>query len=171
MAACNPEVIRETLTGYDSLPSPPEVDAMPRILVIDDDLSVGSAIQLMMARHGCDTVFVQSAAAGVRAFDISPFDSVMVDIFMPGVDGLETIKAFRERAPAVPIIAMSGFRFRNSNSGAPDYLALAAKFGATSCLRKPFTLQQLLEAVAGVVTQPASPRVAVSLIPEQGSVP
>lgn len=121
--------------------------AMTRVLVIDDDRSVGAAIQTMLTRYGYDTVLAPDAHAGVQAFESSTFDLVMVDIFMPGVDGLETIKDFRERAPTVPIVAMSGFRFRNSVATVPDYLGMAAKLGATCCLRKPFAPQQLMVAI------------------------
>src|ERR1700730_8736232 len=101
---------------------------MTRILIIDDDLSVGSAIQMMLHRQGYDTELASDARSGVQAFEASKFDVVMVDIFMPGMDGLETIKGFRERAPTVPIVAMSGFRFRNScTAPPPDFLGMAAK--------------------------------------------
>jgi CheY-like chemotaxis protein len=146
--------------------------AMTRILVIDDDLSIGAAIQLMLVRQGCETVFVQDADAGVRAFESSKFDAVMVDIFMPGMDGLETIKGFRERSPTIPIVAMSGFRFRNSKACAPNYLEIAAKLGATFCLRKPFTPEQLMVAInSGLDPAPPRGHVAATAIPEQGSAP
>ena len=120
---------------------------MTRVLVIDDDRSVGAAIQMMLARQDCDSVVAQDAQAGVQAFESSKFDVVIVDIFMPGLDGLETIKGIRERAPTVPIVAMSGFKFRNSMASAPDFLGMAAKLGATFCLRKPFAPQQLMAAI------------------------
>ncbi len=120
--------------------------AMTRVLVIDDDYSVGAAIQLTLARQGYDTVHVPDAHAGVQAFD-DRVHLVMVDIFMPGTDGLETIKDFRERTPTVPIVAMSGFRFRNFVPPVPDYLNMAAKLGATFCLRKPFAPEQLMTAI------------------------
>jgi DNA-binding response OmpR family regulator len=118
-----------------------------RVLIIDDDRSVGAAIQMMLARQDCDAVVAPDAQAGMRAFESSNFDVVMVDIFMPGLDGLETIKGIRERASTVPIVAMSGFRFRNSMACAPDFLGMAAKLGATFCLRKPFAPQQLIAAI------------------------
>ena len=101
----------------------------------------------MLDRQGYDTVLAPDAHAGIEAFESSKFDLVMVDIFMPEVDGLEAIKDFRGRAPSVPIVAMSGFRFRGSVTSAPDYLAMAAQLGATCCLRKPFALQQLMVAI------------------------
>jgi CheY-like chemotaxis protein len=92
-------------------------------------------------------VLADTGQLGVQAFESASFDAVMVDIFMPGMDGLETIKGFRERAPMVPIVAMSGFKFRDSLAPAPDFLAMAAKLGATYCLRKPFGVQQLMSAI------------------------
>jgi DNA-binding response OmpR family regulator len=121
--------------------------SMTRVLVIDDDRSVGSAIEMLLARQGFDTFLTLDSHAGVQALESSKFDVVMIDIFMPGIDGLKTIKNIREGMSTVPIVAMSGFRFRNSTPSAPDFLGMAAKLGATCCLRKPFTPQALMAAI------------------------
>jgi CheY-like chemotaxis protein len=63
------------------------------------------------------------------------------------MDGLEAIKGFRKRAPGVPIIAMSGYVPHSSSVPIPDFLGMAAKLGATHCLHKPFTRQQLIAAI------------------------
>jgi DNA-binding response OmpR family regulator len=127
--------------------------AVTRILVIEDDASVGAAIQMMLTREGYDAVHASDAGAGMEAFEASPFDLVICDIFMRGVNGLTTIARFRQRAPALPIIAMSGFRFRDAVHPDLDFLELAVKAGAAVCLRKPFTLRQLQAAVrAGLDT-------------------
>ena len=121
---------------------------MTRVLVIDDDKSVCAAIETLLRHQDCIAILAESGSAGVKAFGDADFDLVMVDIFMPGMDGLQTIKGFRERAPTVPIVAMSGFRFRNScTAPAPDFLGMAAKLGATYCLQKPFGPQQLMTAI------------------------
>lgn len=120
---------------------------MTRVLVIEDDHSVGLAIQNMLTHQGCDTVLALDAPKAAAALEKSAFDVVMIDIFIPGMDGLKTIKEFRERMPAMPIVAMSGFRFRNSMSPTLDFLGMAAQIGATACLRKPFSPQQLMEAI------------------------
>ena len=120
---------------------------MIRILVIEDDASVATAILMMLAREGYEAVHATDGGAGMEVFESSRFDLVMVDIFMRGVNGLTTIARFRQRAPAVPILAMSGFRFRDSMHPDLDFLELAAKAGAAVCLRKPFTLRQLQAAV------------------------
>lgn len=121
---------------------------MTRILVIDDDLCVGVAIQTLLRHRGYDVVLAQSGHAGTEAFRASDFDAVMVDIFMPGMDGLETVTSIRQMAASVPIVAMSGFRFCDSTAGFPDFLDIATKLGATACLRKPFGPGQLSAAVA-----------------------
>lgn len=120
---------------------------MTRVLVIDDDKSVCTAIETLLGYQDCVAVVANSGNLGAETFEASNFDVVMIDIFMPGMDGLETIKGFRERAPTVPIVAMSGFRFRSSIAPAPDFLAMAAKLGARYCLRKPFGPQQLMAAI------------------------
>jgi CheY-like chemotaxis protein len=128
---------------------------MTRILVIDDDQSVRIAIQTLLLDQDCVAILAVDGGAGIRTFESGFFDLVMVDIFMPGIDGLEVIKRFRESAPRVPIIAMSGFRFRGACvAPVPDFLGMAAKFGATYCLQKPFGPQQLMAAVNGCLGQP-----------------
>jgi len=86
-----------------------------RVLVIEDDPSVGAAIRMTLDREGYDTVITLDAGAGMRAFESFHFDLAIVDIFIRGTSGLATTTGFRRRAPVVPILAMSGFRFRDSN--------------------------------------------------------
>jgi two-component system response regulator (stage 0 sporulation protein F) len=73
---------------------------------------------------------------------------MLIDIFMPDMEGLESIRIFRGRAPAMPIIAMSGIMFRQHHGSAPDFLGMATRMGATFCLHKPFRLKELLQAIA-----------------------
>jgi CheY-like chemotaxis protein len=129
---------------------------MRRILVIDDDESVRAAIEASLRRQGCAVVLAESADHGAEAFEASDFDMVMVDIFMPGMDGLEAIKHLRERAPTIPIVAMSGYRYRSSTSPGPDFLEMSVKLGASYRLSKPFGHDQLKAAIeAGLAARPA----------------
>jgi DNA-binding response OmpR family regulator len=117
-----------------------------RILVIDDDGCVSTAIQAILARRQCETVLASRAHAGIHTFQTSDFDVVMVDLFMPGMNGLDTIARIRSGS-AVPIIAMSGFRLRNSLDSDQDFLGMAILRGATTSLRKPFSPPQLVAAI------------------------
>ena len=70
----------------------------------------------------------------------------MIDLFMPGMNGLDTIARIRNES-AVSIIAMSGFCLRNSRDADQDYLGMAKRRGATTSLRKPFSPLQLISAI------------------------
>ena len=120
---------------------------MSRILVIDDDPAVRVAIQLVLEREGHEVVLAGNGRAGIARVQDGPVDLVICDIFMPGMDGIETIHALHRHDPHVPVIAMSGFMFRDGETPAPDYLSLSTKLGAAGSLRKPFRPHDLLEAV------------------------
>jgi CheY-like chemotaxis protein len=134
------------LQMHDTKRMPRLARTTTRILVIDDDACVSTAIQAILARHQYDTVLASRAHAGIQAFQASQFDVVMVDLFMPGMNGLDTITRIRSKS-AVPIIAMSGFRLRNSLDPDQDFLGMAILRGATTSLRKPFSPPQLVVAI------------------------
>jgi len=98
-------------------------------------------------RHNFRVTIADGGESGLRIPDAFAFDLMFVDIFMPQMRGLEPIQIFHERAPAVPLIAMSGYAFANSSSPERDFLRMALEFGATRCLRKPLTRAALFMAV------------------------
>ena len=85
---------------------------------------------------------------------------MVVDIFMPHMRGFESIRVFHERAPSIPLIAMSGYAFANVDAPAPDFLRMALELGAARCLRKPFAPAVLIalinECLAESQVRPAS---------------
>lgn len=117
---------------------------MTRVLVVDDDPMVCVAIEIYLERHGFDVTIADGGETGLRALEDSSFDLMIVDIFMPHMRGFESIRVFHERAPAIPLVAMSGYAFANLVSPAPDFLRMALELGAARCLRKPFTPAALL---------------------------
>ena len=124
---------------------------MSRILVVDDDAAVRTAIKIVLERDGQNVEVASSGRAGIAAAKAQKFDVVICDIFMPGMDGIETITEFHQIDPDVPIIAMSGFMFRDGQVPAPDYLTLSTRLGAAYSLRKPFRPQELLKAVQACI--------------------
>jgi DNA-binding response OmpR family regulator len=127
---------------------------MARVLIIDDDLSVGAAIRLTLTRHGAHAEHTLTANSGLQAFRSSDFDLVIVDLFMPEKNGLEIIGKLRELAPKVSILAISGFRFRNSMDPGLDFLGMAEKVGAAAVLPKPFTPRQLTATIEAILKEP-----------------
>jgi CheY-like chemotaxis protein len=140
---------------HDNRPIACFAKAAARILVIDDDACVSMAIQALLARRQFETVLASRAHAGIHTFQASEFDVVMVDLFMPGMNGLETIARIRSES-AVPIIAMSGFSLRNSLDPDQDFLGMAILRGATTSLRKPFSPPQLVAAIDRSLGLPSS---------------
>jgi CheY-like chemotaxis protein len=128
---------------------------VPRILVVDDDPMACAAIEVNLKRQGLDVTVADGADAGMRALEQATFDVMLIDVFMPHMRGFESIRIFHERAPGVPIVAMSGYAFANTER-APDFLRMTLELGAARCLRKPFTPSALLatvnECLAGGVT-------------------
>jgi CheY-like chemotaxis protein len=125
----------------------PRGDRMQRILVVDDDPMVCMAIEVYLERHNFQVTIADGGEAGLRALEGGGFDLMIVDIFMPHMRGFESIRIFHERAPSIPLIAMSGYAFANLNSPAPDFLRMALELGASRCLRKPFTPGALLTVI------------------------
>jgi len=128
---------------------------VPRILVVDDDPMACAAIEVNLKRQGLDVTVADGADAGMRALEQATFDVMLIDVLMPHMRGFESIRIFHARAPGVPIVAMSGYAFANTER-APDFLRMTLELGAARCLRKPFTPSALLapvnECLAGGAT-------------------
>ncbi|HLZ04660.1 MAG TPA: response regulator [Bradyrhizobium sp.] len=120
---------------------------MARILVVDDDPAVQITIRLLLERAGHGVVVASDGQKGVAAFENGDFDLLFLDIFMPGMDGIETMRHIHRQRPEVPIIVISGRPLVQDAAKEPDFLAMAIKLGAVSSLPKPFKPAALLELV------------------------
>ena len=120
---------------------------MASVLIVDDDKAVRQATQILLSASGHDVVAVADGKSGINAVQDRQFDVVIVDLFMSGMNGLETMKAIRSINQRVPIIAVSGFMFRGSCPGMPDFEVMAMEAGATSTLYKPFRPNELLQRI------------------------
>jgi len=120
---------------------------MTRILIVDDDPLVSLSIKIALEREGFTTIVADGGITGLHALENATFDLMIVDIFMPHMHGFESIRVFHDRAPNVPLVAISGYAFSHHSSPAPDFLRMAIELGATRCLRKPFTPAALLAVI------------------------
>jgi CheY-like chemotaxis protein len=127
---------------------------MPRILVVDDDPMVCKAMAICLERKGFEVSIADGGDAGLHELESNVFDLMIIDIFMPHMRGFESIRVFHERAPKIPLIAMSGYAFADVLSPTPDFLRMALQLGAASCLRKPFTPAMLLATIGAHLAQP-----------------
>src|SRR5687767_11373877 len=106
----------------------------PKVLVIDDDPGMIDFVHDTLSAHGFQVLSTLSAEQGLRTALHEPVDLIIVDILMPGKDGLETIMELRMRQATAKVIAISGggsFHLANA-------LTWAERLGAQRTLRKPF---------------------------------
>lgn len=105
-------------------------------------------IRLLLERAGHSVVTADDGKKGLALCQAGDVDLLFLDIFMPGMDGFETMRMVRQQQPALPIIVISG-RPVSPEADSPDYLTMATKLGAVSSLQKPFRPADLLAAVTG----------------------
>ena len=122
---------------------------MAKILIVDDDSAVQATIRLLLERAGHSVVVAGDGRTGLATFENDDFDLLFLDIFMPGMDGLETMRLIHQQRPEIPIIVISGRPMDSDLASGPDFLTMATKLGAVSSLQKPFKPAALLAAVAG----------------------
>jgi CheY-like chemotaxis protein len=134
--------------------------ALAKILIIDDDHSVQVTIRLLLERAGHAVVTVGDGRKGLDLVAQEDFDLLFLDIFMPGMDGFETMRQLLQQRPTMPIIVISGRPLPAGPADGPDFLAMAKKLGAIRSLQKPFRPVELLAAVAACLdaaNRPSSP--------------
>jgi CheY-like chemotaxis protein len=116
-----------------------------RVLVVDDDVRVRDTYVDMLRAGGYEVQSAADGAAALRVFSEWKPDVVLVDMFMPVMDGLDVIGALRRLTPDVGIIAMSGMWQR-------AIMDRALSLGASETLLKPIdmdTLFKTVDAIAG----------------------
>ena len=147
---------------------------MTRVLIMDDDTQVRDATAMLLTAKGFDVVAVADGNSGVEAVrTAAPFDLVIVDLFMPGMDGLQTTRAIRALDASVPIIAVSGFMMGDWRLEMPNFDSMATEAGAHSTLYKPFQpdvlFQAMREALTGAApTGNAPPKAVITLRSQSG---
>jgi CheY-like chemotaxis protein len=121
---------------------------MARVLVIDDDRFVRSALRLLLERMGHQVLEAEDGSEGLNICTSESIDLVITDIYMPILNGLETITTLRRWGLSTPILALSG--------GVPghslDVLMIAIEQGANMTLIKPYALEEMRSAVTKLLT-------------------
>ena len=130
---------------------------MASILVIDDDRAVLATIKILLERAAHAVEAVDDSRVGLQLLEQRSFDLLICDIFMPGMDGFETMRHVHQSRPDMPVIVMSGQQFSLASERQPDFLHMATRLGAVSSLQKPFKPSELLEAVHGSLSSSQLP--------------
>src|SRR6266850_4627095 len=109
-----------------------------RILLIEDDLAIASALERVLKAEGYELRMVARGDEGLALATRDPFDVVITDLKLPGLNGLELVRELHAAKPRVPIILMTAH-------GTAETAIEATKSGAYDYLLKPFEMSELLE--------------------------
>jgi DNA-binding NtrC family response regulator len=121
---------------------------MARMLIIDDEEPVRAVLRAMLEQASYEVMDAHEGRTGMHRHQETPADVSLLDLFMAGQEGLETIRALRRVDPQVKILAISG---GGGVGNAQEYLHLALLLGAQRALQKPFSQPELLDAVQDVI--------------------
>jgi DNA-binding response OmpR family regulator len=126
---------------------------MMRVLVIDDDEDFRNLALLWFRSCGIEAEGAANGAKGLALQRAKPAGVIVTDIFMPEMEGIETIHDLRRQFPEAKIIAMSGRDARMKF----DVFAVAREIGAARTFKKPFKFQELIAAVRELSAETEKP--------------
>ncbi len=120
---------------------------MARILVVDDHAHVRGAVRRVLTRHGHQVWDVSDGGEALRLLAILPFDLIVTDVYMSGMDGMELLSRAKAQGYRQPVVVMSGGGFVPRE----DLLRMARACGAFATVVKPFSPSQLRDTVESVL--------------------
>jgi two-component system response regulator RegX3 len=111
------------------------VEYMAKLLVADDEQSVRDTLAYFLRQSGYEVVTAENGTRALELFNTEPFDGALVDLLMPGLDGLAVCKAIREKSAAAgrdfPVWIVTGARSHEAANA-------AAQHGVRALIGKPF---------------------------------
>jgi two-component system response regulator QseB len=119
-----------------------------KVLLAEDDASLGEAIQASLDYEGLSVDWFQRGDSALSALGLNHYDSVILDIGLPGMNGLEVLRALRDQSNRVPVLLLTALgsvtdRVAGLDHGADDYLV------------KPFDMDELLARLRALVRRAA----------------
>lgn len=114
------------------------------ILIVDDEKDIRTALGGILEDEGYQILCAESGAEGIETARHELPDLILLDIWMPGMDGLETLEKLKSLLPQVTVIMISGH-------GTIDTAVRATKFGAFDFIEKPLSLEKVLISVANAL--------------------
>ncbi len=122
-----------------------------RILVVDDEPSIGEGIDMILSREGYGIVCATSAEAAVSLCERETFDLILMDLILPGMDGVQACTEIRRLHPGARLMAItgspSGERIEQFRQAGGIQLSLAKPFGRAELLAS--VVQALKESPPG----------------------
>src|SRR5262245_33787395 len=120
--------------------------AAENILVIDDEPGVRDALEDILRDEGFTVATAASGEEGLEALEVNKFDAVLLDVWLPGIDGLETLIRLRQRHVDSEVVMISGH-------GTIETAVRATKLGAFDFVEKPLSLERTLLVLRNALRQ------------------
>ena len=109
-------------------------------LISDDEKNIVTSRQDILSDEGYEVVTASEGLSGLELIQADPPDLILLDIWIPGMDGIEVLKVVKTYHPDIEVLMMSGH-------GTIDTAVQATKLGAQDFIEKPFSLDELVESV------------------------
>ena len=122
---------------------------MTKILVIDDDASDRDLLAAVLTKRGYEVILADNGRVGLILCHQRTPDAVVLDLNLPGIDGLSLLRQLRILHPTLPVVVFSGH-------SAQEVEEEMLNQGATACIQKAFSLHQLGLALQEVLPSPSS---------------
>jgi two-component system nitrogen regulation response regulator NtrX len=120
--------------------------ASERILIVDDEPGVRTALEGILRDEGFSVTSAASGEDGLEALARAPADAVLLDVWLPGMDGLETLLRLRERRVDAEVVMISGH-------GTIETAVKATRLGAFDFIEKPLSLEKTLVVLRNALRQ------------------
>ncbi len=124
-----------------------------RVLVVDDDPTVSDVVRRYLEQEGCRVRLVGDGFAALAAVEAEMPDIVILDLMMPGMDGLEVCRRLRAGAPDLPVVMLTAL-------GEESDRVVGLEVGADDYVTKPFSPRELVLRVRSVLRRTAAPAAA-----------
>lgn len=119
---------------------------MSRILIVEDEIHLAEGLRFNLEAEGHEAVVADTGEAGIEAVmsAAAPYDLVLLDVMLPGIDGFQVVAALREAQNFVPVLMLTA-------RGRPEDILKGLEAGADDYLPKPFELAILLARLRGLL--------------------
>ncbi len=111
-----------------------------KILLVDDEVAFANNIAKLISKRGYEVITVYNGESAIQAIEENEFDVIVLDLKMPGLDGLATLKQIKKKRPNVEVIILTGH-------GSMDSGIDGIQLGAFDFIMKPVRFDDLHEII------------------------
>ena len=109
----------------------------PAVLIVDDEITIIEALEGMLSDDGFEVMHAFNGYEALKKIEAESPDIVLLDIWMPGMDGIETLKEIKKTSPSLPVVMITGH-------GTIESAVDATKSGAYDFLEKPLSIDKVM---------------------------